>query len=622
MRVVHPARRTAAPETLEVLHRGAGNWATHRAAAKAAVPWDEWRERGRAIRADAVAHLPELLDELERSVSAAGGVVHRAPDAATARAIVRGLCDGPAVKSKSMLADEIGLDVEAVETDLGEWIIQLLGDRPSHILAPAIHVSAEEVADLFSRHSGEAYDAADTRRLVGYARQVLRERFLEARVGITGVNFAVASTGTLILVESEGNIRMSSTLPRRHIALMGIEKVLRDWEAAAHMIQLLPLAAHGKPAATYTSLITGPREGGPEELHLVLVDDGRSALLGTELESALHCIRCGACLYACPVYRQIGGHAYGAAYAGPIGAVITPALEQSRPPSDELPWLSSLCGACVDACPVGIPLDDHLVRLRARGRHGRGETAFWAAWARVWSKPGGYRATALTAGKALRPKDGWMASAPLAWTDGRDVRAPASAPFHVRWRRVRGKGAGQMAMKEGESKRVDFPPVSTNRVKKPTASVDFSTRLAEVDATLHTTADLQAALAKVHELIGDRTVAVHPHPSLNAIDARRVEPVEADVSVIRAELAIEHTGQIALLNDGPAGLLPDAQIALLDRADLVPTTQDAIARLFPNGHARVHNVVLAAGPSRTADIEQTMMLGVHAPRTLDVVLYG
>ncbi|MEA2177825.1 MAG: L-lactate dehydrogenase complex protein LldF, partial [Solirubrobacteraceae bacterium] len=257
MRVVHPARRTPAPDTLEVLHRGAGNWASSRAHAKTTVEWDEWRARGQAIRDDAVRHLPELLDELEANVTAAGGVVHRAADAAAARAVVRELCDGPAVKAKSMLADEIGLDVDAVETDLGEWIIQLLGDRPSHILAPAIHVSAERVADLFSRHSGERYDAADTGRLVGYARETLRQAFLEAEVGITGVNFAVAATGTLILVESEGNIRLCTSLPRRHLALMGIEKVLRDWEAAAHMMQLLPLAAHGKPAATYTSLITG-----------------------------------------------------------------------------------------------------------------------------------------------------------------------------------------------------------------------------------------------------------------------------------------------------------------------------------------------------------------------------
>jgi L-lactate dehydrogenase complex protein LldF len=182
----------------------------------------------------------------------------------------------------------------------------------------------------------------------------------------------------------------------------------------------------------------------------VLVDDGRTALLGTDLESALHCIRCGACLYVCPVYRQVGGHAYGAAYPGPIGAVLTPALEASEPPSDELPWMSSLCGACTEACPVGIPLDEHLVTLRARGRHGGAERAFWDGWARLWSRPASYRATAATAGKALKPLwraaggggDGWLSRAPgpvSGWTAGRDAPAPAAEPFHVRWRRARGR---------------------------------------------------------------------------------------------------------------------------------------------------------------------------------------
>jgi L-lactate dehydrogenase complex protein LldF len=458
-RVVHPPRREPDPAVTPVLHTAAANWAEHRAAARATVDWEAWRDRAQAIRADAVTHLPELLEALSERVTAAGGVVHRAATAADAREIVVRLCAQRglerAIKSKSMLSEEIALNpaleragLDVVETDLGEWILQLLGDRPSHILAPAVHLSAEQVAELFSARAGEPIDAADTRRLVGYARAALREAFLAADVGITGVNFAVAETGTLILVESEGNIRLTSSLPRVHIALMGIEKVLRDWEGAGHLVQMLPLAAHGKPAATYTSLITGVGEGGPEELHLILVDDGRSALRGTELESALHCIRCGACLYACPVYRQVGGHAYGTAYSGPIGAVITPALEGAAPPTGELPWLSSLCGACSEACPVRIPLDEHLVTLRAWAhRHdpATAERAFWEAWARLWSRPASYRATAATAGRALAPlwraAGGWLQRAPgpfAGWTDERDAPAPAPDPFHVRWKRARG----------------------------------------------------------------------------------------------------------------------------------------------------------------------------------------
>jgi L-lactate dehydrogenase complex protein LldF len=271
------------------------------------------------------------------------------------------------------------------------------------------------------------------------------------------VNFAVAETGTLVIVESEGNVRFCSSLPPVHIAVMGIEKVVRDWPGAAHLMQMLPLAAHGVPAAGSTSLVTGPaRDGddGPRELHLVLLDDGRSAIRGGELEEALHCIRCGACLYACPVYRQMGGHAYGSTYSGPIGAVITPLLEDLREPSDELPWLSSLCGACTEACPVKIPLDEQLVALRAAAheRDGAGaEARLFTAWASLWSRPAGYRATAATAGRALAPLwsavarastgGDWQGRAPFpfsGWTRGRDARAPAKEPFHARWRRARG----------------------------------------------------------------------------------------------------------------------------------------------------------------------------------------
>jgi L-lactate dehydrogenase complex protein LldF len=452
VRVHHAPRRSPDPAVTPNLHRAAANWAANRERATASVDWPAWRARATAIREDAVRHLPELLETFVAGFEAAGGTVHRAATADDARRTVVRLCAERgltrAVKAKSMLTEELGLagalqdaGIEAVETDLGEYIVQLLGERPSHILAPAVHVSAARVAELFGVGSD------DPRALLDHARRTLRQAFLDGDVGITGVNFAVAESGTLILVESEGNIRMCSSLPRVHIAVMGIEKVVRDWAGAAHLVQMLPLASHGRPAATYTSFVTGVSDDddGPDELHVVLVDDGRSALLGTDLESTLHCIRCGACLYVCPVYRQVGGHAYGAAYPGPIGAVLTPALEGSAPPSDELPWMSSLCGACTDACPVGIPLDEHLVTLRAQARHPDGERAFWEAWGRLWSRPSAYRATAATAGKALKPlwraAGGWLSAAPApfsGWTDERDARAPATEPFHARWKRVRG----------------------------------------------------------------------------------------------------------------------------------------------------------------------------------------
>jgi len=468
--VIEPPRRGPDPAVTPNLHRAAGNWATHRADARRRVEWEQWRERARDIRSDAVRNLPELLEMLEARVIAAGGQVHHARNAEQACADVVRICRDAgatrAVKGKSMTGEEIGLGpalalagIDAVETDLGEYIVQAIGDRPSHIVAPAVHLSAAQVADLFTRESGRRFDPDDTAALVEYARGVLRARFLAADVGITGINLAVAETGTLAIVESEGNIRLTTSLPRVHIAVMGIEKVIRDWSGAAHLLQMLPLAAHGTPAAASTSFITGPaRDGddGPEEVHLVLLDGGRSAIRGTPFEEALHCIRCGACLYACPVYRQVGGHGYGSTYSGPIGAVITPLLARDGDAAElrgsSLPGLSTLCGACVEACPVKIPLDDQLVMLRHLTHQrdpARAEAALFAAWARLWSRPASYRATAATAGRALRPlwsalaRDGWQRRAPFpfsGWTEGRDARAPDPEPFHLRWRRVRGGG--------------------------------------------------------------------------------------------------------------------------------------------------------------------------------------
>ena len=451
---------------------------------------------------------------------------------------------------------------------------------------------------------------------------MLRQAFLEARTGITGVNMAVAETGTLMLVESEGNIRMCTSLPRRHIALMGIEKVVRDWEGAAHIMQMLPLAAHGKPAATYTSLITGVGgDDGPDELHLVLVDDGRSALRGTDLESALHCIRCGACLYACPVYRQVGGHAYGAAYSGPIGAVITPALEQSAPPSDELPWLSSLCGACTDACPVGIPLDEHLVTLRSHGRTpGRdgvlGRLGAAVVEAVVLPRTGRDRRQGAAPALARRRLDVGLAP-------GVDRRARRAAA---------GEGALPQALGESATALPHLRPPRTMLPHFRKAEVRQRTSIrAEAwqrgsprssprstgPSTRPTTPRPRSASSSA-----TATVAAHPLPFL--IDAvarpqptlRRLrDPRRTSPSPTRARSPGRTTGdrgrREALLAGPPGGPAR--------ASDLVASVAEALARWRDDPPT---NVVFAAGPSRTADIEQTMMLGVHAPRSLDVVLYG
>jgi L-lactate dehydrogenase complex protein LldF len=343
-------------------------------------------------------------------------------------------------KSKSMATEEIKLNesltdagIEVVETDLGEWILQLAGERPSHIIAPAVHLNRGQVATLFREEAGTDDVPDDREGLVAHARVRLREKFAQAGMGVSGVNLGVASTGTVCIVENEGNARLVTSQPRIHVAVMGMERVVADWDEAAHILQVLPMAAIGQDAANYVNLITGPRrEGeadGPEEFHLVIVDGGRGALRGTEFEEALSCIRCGACLYSCPMWKSVGGQAYGSPYSGPIGAVITPLLEgPASPTSRDLPFMSSLCGACGEACPVGIPLQDLLVRARARASSPatRRSAIVFRAWSRLWQRPTTYRAW--MAGWRLmlraRGKGGWVTRLPgpgAGWTQVRDM---------------------------------------------------------------------------------------------------------------------------------------------------------------------------------------------------------
>lgn len=425
------------------LRNASASWAAGRARITAQNPFAEMRARAREIRRGDIRDLPELLERLEANVRAAGGVVVHARDADTACRYITGLAEERGAtllaKSKSMATEEIKLNeaIEAsgrrvVETDLGEWILQLAGQHPSHIVAPAVHLNKEQVRELFAEESGAAVPE-EREALVAHARRRLREVFASADIGISGVNLAVAETGTVCVVENEGNARLVTALPRIHVAVMGMERIVRDWEEAAHILQILPMAAIGDDAAGYVNLITGPRApgeaDGPEELHLVILDGGRSALRGTDLEEALDCIRCGACLYSCPMWRSVGGQAYGSPYSGPIGSVLTPLLEGMKGErSSELPFMSSLCGACHDACPVGIPLHDLLVRVRSRATtpdHRRDRRRF-RLWSRAWSNPLAYRASTAAARLGLRVlgRRGWARRLPgpgADWTDQRDL---------------------------------------------------------------------------------------------------------------------------------------------------------------------------------------------------------
>ncbi|MFD0958519.1 LutB/LldF family L-lactate oxidation iron-sulfur protein [Paenibacillus chungangensis] len=350
--------------------------------------WEEWRERGRQIRLHTIAHLDYYLNLFVDNARANGVHVHFAETAEEAVKLTLDIAEHSkarsVVKSKSMVTEELHLNhalesigVEAVETDLGEYIIQLAGEMPSHIVIPAIHKNRYQIAELLSKEAGYTLPP-DTTALAGFVRKRLREKFLEADIGMTGCNFAIAETGSMVLFENEGNARMVSTVPKTQITLMGMERIIPSWEDLEVMATLLPRSATGQKLTMYMSGITGPRResdgDGPEEMHIIIVDNGRSLQLGDpEFQELLNCIRCGACLNACPVYRHIGGHAYGSTYSGPIGAVLTPSLKQNVAEWDDIANASSLCGACYEACPVKIPLHDMLVYLRRRkveGGHG------------------------------------------------------------------------------------------------------------------------------------------------------------------------------------------------------------------------------------------------------------
>jgi L-lactate dehydrogenase complex protein LldF len=340
--------------------------------------WEALRQSASDIRLHTLEHMDYYLEQLEQSVRESGGSIHWAQDAEEARKIVIKIANDHhvknVVKAKSMATEEIGLNhaletagIRTIETDLGEYIIQLAGLGPSHIIVPAVHMKKEEIAELFNKKLG--IDAPpDPLKLTAIAREQLRQEFLQADMGITGANFLVADTGTIVMVTNEGNGRMCTTLPDLHVAVVGIDKIVPDMESLAVLLKLLARSATGQKLSTYTQFIRGPRESssenGASEFHLVVLDNGRSDILKDQVgREVLKCIRCGCCLNVCPVYKNVGGYAYGWFISGPIGAIFTPQILGTKA-GRELPFASSLCGACVDVCPVKIPITKILLHLR------------------------------------------------------------------------------------------------------------------------------------------------------------------------------------------------------------------------------------------------------------------
>ena len=430
--------------------------------------WEELRAAGAGIKDSALLRLDAMLEQLESSVSAAGGTVHWARDAAEACQVVAGVARSHAldevVKVKSIATDEIGLNdglaaagVLAVETDLAELIIQLDGDFPSHILVPAIHRNRSEIREIFRRELGLDDLTDDPAALAEAARLHLRAKFLSARMGVSGANFAVADTGSVCVFESEGNGRMCTTLPDVLVTVMGIEKVIPSWRDMEVFLQLLPRSSTGERLNPYTSVWSGVGADGPSEFHLVLIDNGRVQTLADEVgRQALRCIRCSACLNVCPVYSRVGGHAYGSVYPGPIGAILTPQLRgmegDDRGGAASLPYASSLCGACGEVCPVKIEIPRLLTHLRAREVAARRrrldpeKLAMKAVFHAFSTRERYERAQKLTRAAAKPLARGGRkisrAPGPLAgWTMSRDLPAPAPESFRDWWRRTRGSSS-------------------------------------------------------------------------------------------------------------------------------------------------------------------------------------
>jgi L-lactate dehydrogenase complex protein LldF len=438
------------------------------AAARGLTNWEDLRTQARDIKDDVLLHLDTYLEQFVRNAESRGAKFHWARDAAEANQIICKLATDHGaktiVKSKSMTTEETHLnvaleahDIQVIETDLGEYIIQLAEETPSHIIVPAIHKTKGQIAELFTQELGIP-PTDDVAKLTSTAREKLRDRFAAADIGISGVNFGIADTGTILILENEGNIRLTTSLPRVHIAVMGIEKILPRFKDLDIFLKLLPRSGTGQRLTTYQSFITGtktdPNSDGPEELHVVMLDNGRSRMLAHPVtRQSLACIRCGACLNACPVYQQIGGHAYGSVYPGPIGAVITPQL-MGLEKTQQLPYASSLCGACREVCPVKIDIPRLLLHLRSEITEkaapetihkAPGERFAFKLWKNAMTKPWLFHLSVKLGrlfqglivhdGKIGRVKGLASLAPPLgAWTSGRDLRPIEARSFREIWK--------------------------------------------------------------------------------------------------------------------------------------------------------------------------------------------
>jgi L-lactate dehydrogenase complex protein LldF len=671
-------QRIEAAITDDGLHEAIGR-AVHalgerRAGAFASLPNAERvRDAARASRLSGLRRLDELLVAFESNAQAAGIQVHWAADAEDAVSIVADIAHRAgctqAVKSKSMATEEVHLNaglakvgVAARETDLGEYIVQLADDRPSHIILPIVHLRRGDVGEVVHRELSEPYTDVPE-ELAAIARRRLRQDFLAADMGITGANLALADEGSIVLVSNEGNIRLTTSLPRVHVALVGIDKVVPSLDDAERILKLLARSATGQASTVYTTIVQGPSpagDEGPDAVHIVLLDNGRSAILGGPQAEVLGCVRCGACLNVCPVYHQIGGHAYGATYPGPIGAVFMAA--QPGQAFEDLPSLCSLCGACEETCPVRLPLPDMLLDLRARtvdvGHVPRSKQRAMALWAALMTRP-----KAWTALRRLgRPL--WSPLAPLlarfgpsgVWARSRELPPPPPRSF---WEDFDGAwsepGPRQELTLRPRSTPANAPQtagraaflarvreaVEDIAVAEPTPIADpppspipdpldrFIEAATALSAEVSVHDSAEAVQARVRALLDGSPALAWPaeHVPYGAADGvQLVDPsagADATVGLTGADAAIANIGAL-LLGCRPGrprtpSMLPPLHIAVLRREDIHPDRASALVATTAL-RSECSSVHLIAGPSRTADIELTLTLGVHGPGRLAIVI--
>ena len=641
-------RKSLVNETLQIaLDANAERRVTGRVTAFSSLPdWKERRQRAHAVRADMIEHLDSYLEQFIKNAGLNGMIVQRAKDANEAVKIILEVVGTQHVvplqktlvaKSKSMVTEEVNLNhaleakgMRVVETDLGEYIIQLRNEKPSHIITPAVHLRRQDVGQLFHEKLNVPY-TEDIPTMTNTARKVLREVFLNADVGISGVNFGVAETGGICIVTNEGNGRMVTSLPPIHIALMGIERLVRNLDDLALMLSLLPRSATGQKLTVYTQLIHKPLPH--QQRHIILIDNGRTKLRNSPLKESLLCIRCGACMNACPVFREIGGHAYNSVYPGPIGSVISAGLFGSE--FVPLAQASSLCGACKDACPVDIDLPKMLTRVRAgqapetqnTKRISSTSKLFLRIYARLATHPKLFAASQKLASlttSLISPFSEYIyLPAFTGWGYSKDLPKFAKRTFREQFQ--------YQPCHSEEHSDEESPSIQSETVRSAQSDMNrvnqFIEELTKVNGQI-TRSTENNLTSKVIDFLKSKNVnQVHLEP--NVLDEAKLKQAGITVSherdaqitvgVTKAICGLADTGSILEADDESdklyASLLPEIHIAILHESDIYPSLENAIHLT-----SKTKSAVFITGPSRTGDIEMSHTIGVHGPGEVIVFL--